>query len=245
MKRKGVAGWARRNGGDSVAWVMHARLGRFFSWLTERRVISANPCAAVRRPDASAARERTLTDVEIKLFWMASGKMGELFSALLTLLLLLGQRRGELSGLRWSELDGDTRTIPAIRMKNSRQHIVPLPKAAVDLIATIQPIGETFVFTTTGQSPVSGWSKVKARLDLKMAELAGEQLPSFTLHDLRRTCASGLQSLGIPLPVTERVLNHRSGSLAGIVSVYQVHEYGPEKREALNRWASRVAEITA
>ena len=102
-----------------------------------------------------------------------------------------------------------------------------------------------YIFTTNGETHVSGWSKTKRRLDAKMAELAGEAVPPWTIHDLRRTCAAGLQRLGVPLPVTERVLNHVSGSFGGIVGVYQRHEYSDEKREALTRWAERVEAIAS
>jgi integrase len=243
IRQRGVPGWGRRNGGDSVAWVAHARIAKFFSWLTERRVIATNPCSAVRRPDASTPRDRTLSDPEIRWFWKAADELGQPYSVLLKLLLLLGQRRAEIAGLRWTELNGDTWTIPATRVKNKKTHLVTLPRLALELLSTITPIGETFVFTTNGTTPVSGWSKVKARLDTKMAELAGERIPAWTVHDLRRTCATGLQRLGVRLEITEAVLNHVSGSRSGIVSVYQRHQYGPEKRAALIAWADYVAKL--
>ena len=247
IRRRGVPGWSRRNGGDSVTWIAHARIAKFFSWLqTDRRLIAANPCAAVRRPDASTPRDRTLTDPEMGWFWKAADELGEPFSVLLKLLLLLGQRRGELAGMRWIELDGETWTIPAVRVKNKKIHLVPLPQQALDLIAAIQPVGETFVFSTNGTTPISGWSKIKAKVDSKMKALAAKEkaviLP-WTLHDLRRTCASGLQRLGIALPITEKVLNHTSGSFRGIVSVYQKHEYLAERRAALAAWADHLDHI--
>jgi integrase len=179
-------------------------------------------------------------------FWKVADELGQPFSVLLKLLLLLGQRRAEVAGMRWTELDGDLWTIPAVRVKNKKTHLVPLPQQALDLIATIQPIGETFVFSTNGTTPVSGWSKLKAKVDSKMEELAAKEkavIPPWTLHDLRRTCASSLQRLGIALPITEKVLNHTSGSFRGIVSVYQKHEYLAERRAALAAWAGRVGEI--
>jgi integrase len=249
VKRKGVPGWKRRNGGDSVAWVFHARVGKFFSWLVERRVITANPCTAVRRPDASTPRERILTDLEVRLFWLAASEMNQPFGPLLRLLLLTGQRRQEVAAMVWAELSEgrETWSLPSERTKNSRAHTVPLSKAARDLIASINPIGTVYVFTSNGRTPVSGWSKVKARLDEKMLELARAEKATvrpFTIHDLRRTTAAGLQRLGVALPVTERILNHVSGSFAGVVGVYQRHEYADEKRDALQRWADHLAKIT-
>ena len=238
-----MPGWARRNGGDSVAWVAHARIAKFFSWLVERRIIAANPCSAVRRPDASTPRDRVLTDDEIKWFWRACGQMGEPFGPLLKLLLLTGQRRSEVAEMTWAELTDDTWSLPASRTKNGRPHIVPLSRQARDLIAGVHRVaGAGYVFTTNGSTPVSGWSKTKKRLDAKMLEAARAEdakavIPPFTIHDLRRTAAAGLQRLGVPLPVTERVLNHVSGSFGGIVGVYQRHEYAEERRDALERWA--------
>ena len=107
-----------------------------------------------------------------------------------------------------------------------------------------------FVFTTTGRSPVSGFSKAKRAVDASVLEMLkkefgedAEGIPHWTLHDLRRTVATNLQKLGVRLEVTEAVLNHTSGSRAGIVGVYQRYKYTAEKRDALDKWAARVAQI--
>ncbi len=253
-RTRGVPGWGRQRQGksESIARMTLARLSKLFSWLVEQRVIEKNPCAGVRRPDVSVPRERVLTDAETRWFWLACGDLGEPFGPLLKLLLLMGQRRDEVAGMTRAELSGDgaTWTLPASRAKNKRPHIVPLSQAARDLIAGVRVVeGKPgFVFTTTGRSHVSGWSKTKRRLDAKMlewarAEAADAVISSFTIHDLRRTCAAGLQRLGVPLPVTERLLNHVSGSFAGIVGVYQRHEYAEERREALECWAAHVERI--
>ena len=251
VRTRGVPGLARRRKGksESVAWVTLARVGRLFSWLVERRVIEKNPCIGVSRPDTSTARDRVLSDAELHWFWLACDALGWPFGPLLKLLLLSGQRRDEVAGMTRTELsaDGATWRLPASRTKNKRAHVVPLSRAARDLIGSMPTIAGKpgFIFTTNGETHVSGWSKTKRRLDAKMAELAGEAVPPWTIHDLRRTCAAGLQRLGVPLPVTERVLNHVSGSFGGIVGVYQRHEYSDEKREALTRWAERVEAIAS
>jgi integrase len=176
------------------------------------------------------------------------------------LLLLTGQRRNEIAGMRRAELEigGDDPgwLIPGNRTKNSNEHFVPLAPAVVDLIETQPKIGRMgLVFTTTGTSPVSGFSRSKARLDAAMlaimqkdAEKAGDDpakvaLTPWTLHDLRRTLASGMARLNINLPVIEKCLNHTSGSFAGIVSVYQRHEYREEKRTAFEAWANFVDQL--
>ena len=100
-------------------------------------------------------------------------------------------------------------------------------------------IGHQFVLTSTGDTPSSGYSKGKRRLDA----LLPPAMPDWRLHDLRRTVASGLARLGINLPVIEKVLNHASGSFAGIVGVYQKHEFSEEKRHALDAWGAFVVEL--
>jgi integrase len=256
VRTRGVPGLARHRKGksESVAWVTLWRLSRLFSWLVEQRVIEKNPCVGVHRPDTSTARDRVLTDVELRWFWLACGDLGDPFGSLLKLLLLTGQRRDEVAGMTRAELsqDGAILTLPAARTKNKRPHAVPLSKPAQDLIAGVHVIAGRpgFVFTTNGKSHVSGWSKTKRRLDEKMLTLArsedaGAVIPPWRIHDLRRTCASGLQRLGVPLPVTEAVLNHVSGSFAGVVGIYQRHEYAEEKREVLERWAEQVDRIVS
>ena len=251
VRTRGVPGLERRRKGksESMAWVTLARLSKLFSWLVEQRVIEKNPCTGVHRPDTSIARDRVLDDPELRWFWLACGDLGEPLGPLLKLLLLTGQRRNEVAGMTRAELseDGATWALPASRAKNKRPHIVPLSQAAQDLIAGVQVIAGKpgYIFTTTGESHVSGWSKTKRRLDARMLELARAEkadavIPPFTIHDLRRSCAAGLQRIGVPLPVTEKILNHVSGSFRGITGVYQRHQYIEERREALERWALNV-----
>jgi integrase len=189
-----------------------------------------------------------LSDLEIKWLWRAAGDLGEPFGPALRLLLLTGQRRGEVGGIRWDELSDDrsTWTLPSSRTKNGRSHVVPLSPAAQDLIASVRIIGQRYVFTTDGQSHAAGWSRIKVQLDARMAELARAEnadVPAWVTHDIRRTVATGLQRLAVRLEVTEAVLNHVSGSRGGIVSVYQRHQYADEKRAALDLWAAHVEKI--
>ena len=138
-------------------------------------------------------------------------------------------------------------TIPGARTKNHRPLSLPLPPPTQQIIADAVPATESavgFVFTTTGRTPVSGFSRAKRQLDAAMKD-AGHVAPEFRLHDLRRTAASGMAALGVALPVIEKILNHVSGSFAGIVSVYQKHEYAAEKAEALQRWATHVHGLVA
>ena len=170
--------------------------------------------------------------------WTGAEKLGWPFGPIVKLLILTGARRNEIGRLRWSEIEGDAIKLAGERTKNREEHIIPLAQPAVEIIASLPHIGNTYVFTTTGVTPVSGWSKVKEALDK-----AAGGLPDWRLHDLRRTCATGLQRLGFSLQVIEAVIGHVGGSRSGVVGVYQRHAFGPEKRQALVAWAREVERI--
>jgi integrase len=212
------------------------------NWAIERDIISASPCAGVKPPSAERPRDRVLNDEELRNVWHAADQLGYPFGALVKLLILTGQRRNEVAGMRWSEIDarGDLWTLPASRVKNAKEHDVPLSRAALDILAGLPRIGEIFVLTTTGATPVSGYAKGKRRLDA----LLPADMPPWRLHDLRRTTASGLAKLGVNLPTIERLLNHTSGSFAGIVGIYQRHDFAQEKRRAAEAWGRHVLALT-
>ena len=236
-RRSGVPGLERRSDGptEARARVMLACLSKMFSWLVQRRQVEKNPCAGVHRPEVSRARDRVLTDAEIVKFWSAVDAERKEFSGLLKLLLLTGCRLNEVAGMRRAELsdDGATWSIPGERTKNKRPHIVPLAPLAREILATMAGDGE-LVFTTTGRSPVSGWSRIKTSLDGAM------RIPPWRLHDLRRTAATGMAEIGIAPHIVEAALNHISGAKAGVAGTYNRAAYAPEKRAALERWASHV-----
>jgi integrase len=234
-RRSGAPGLERRSDGptEARARVMLSCLSKMFSWLVQHRRVSQNPCKDVHRPEASRARDRVLTDTEIVKFWRATEADPMEFSALLKLLLLTGCRLNEVAGMTRAELsdDGATWNIPGARTKNKRPHIVPLAPLARKMVGSGS---EGFVFTTTGRSPVSGWSKIKRRLDEAM------KIPPWRLHDLRRTAATGMAEIGIAPHIVEAALNHISGAKAGVAGTYNRAAYAPEKRAALERWASHV-----
>ena len=164
------------------------------------------------------------------------------------MLLLTGQRRDEVASMRDAEIDGSTWTLPAARTKNGRAHVVPLSEAALDVLVSVDRVeGKAgYVFTTTGDTAVSGFTNARGRLEAIMAEIASAErgkameILAFTLHDLRRTAASGMASLGVHMPVVEKILNHASGSFAGVAGVYQRHDFADEKRQALEAWGRHV-----
>ena len=225
-----------------------AHLSKFFGWLVERGEIDTNPVIGVKKPTREVARDRVLTDDEIRWFWIATERAGPVWMSFARLLLLTGQRRDEVAGMRASEIRGDVWHLDGARTKNGRPHDVPLTEVAKTLLR--DPSGAAgYLLTTTGTTPVSGFQKAKSKIDFHMHAVAAEELsvpvevPHWTFHDLRRTAATGMARLGIPVRVTEAVLNHVSGTGGGIVAVYQRHNFADEKRQALEAWAGLVHEI--
>ena len=209
---------------------------RFFNWATEQDLLAASPLAGLKKPHKDKSRERVLTDDELRRVWLAAEKIGYPFGALVKLLVLTGQRRGEVSGMRRDELQADTWILPGSRVKNGKLHSVPLARQALAIIESQPHVSDRYVFSY-GTRPLGGFHRAKGALD----ELVG--VTDWTLHDLRRTAASGMARLGVSLVVIEKILNHVSGSLAGIVGVYQRHEFADEKRAALQRWADHVEQL--
>jgi integrase len=219
-----------------------AAVRRMFSWALERDILAASPCAGVKRPSEERSRERVLSNDELRDLWQAADKVGGPYAALIKLLLLTGQRRDEVGGMRYSELNGGLWTIAKDRTKNGKTHEVPLSALAAALLAAQPRIGASdFVITTTGKVAFNGYVVGKQRLNA----LLPVDMPPWRLHDLRRSVASGMARLGIALPTIEKVLNHTSGSFAGIVSVYQRHDFADEKRAALEAWARHVEALVA
>ena len=220
-----------------------AALSKFFNWLCGRDVLSVSPAAGVERPHKEIARQRTLDDGELRALWRACE--GEWpFGAALRLMILTGCRRNEASKMPWAELDRKRRLwlLPSTRTKNERPHEVPLSSQAWAILDALPQInGSDFVFTTDGRTPIVGWAKVKARISIK----AGLDPTTWRLHDLRRTTASGMQRLGVSVPVVEKALNHQGGVFRGIVSTYQTHDYADEIRVALQRWGDHVADLVS
>jgi integrase len=212
-----------------------AHLSKFFNWLCERDVIKASPCAGVKPPAKEQARDRVLDDDEIKALWRACAAVGPLAGPAIQLMLLTGQRCGEVVGMRRSEISGDVWTLLPERTKNKQRHEVPLSTQALAIIDVIPGVDEDYLFTSSPTRRLGNMAPVKVALDAQM-----KPKTRWVLHDLRRTAASGMAALGIKLPTIEKVLNHKSGSFRGIVGVYQRHEYAAEKRDALQRWANHL-----
>jgi integrase len=225
-----------------------ALLKKLFGWCAERGLIEASPAAAIKPPGREVSRDRVLSADELRIVWHCCEREGWPFGDLFRLLILTAQRLGEASAMRWRDVDLDRAiwTVPAEVAKNGIANEVPLSAPAGAILGEMPRTSDEYVFPAANGSgnPVSGFSKAKARLDHDIsAACAGASILPWRLHDLRRTAASGMAELRIAPHVIERVLNHVSGSRAGVAGVYNRFGYLPEKRQALEAWAVRIAAI--
>jgi integrase len=234
-------------GSPQQAVATFSYLHTLLKWAVGRGYIDTNPAAGVPKPKPGAARDRVLTDDELRLIWQASEVIGPQFRVIMKLLAFTGQRQNEIAGGFWSEidLDGEVWMLPGSRTKNGQPHRVPLSKPVSEIIRSLSKTdGTDLIFTNTGRTPVSGFAKVKAALDKRIAELnGGEAIPNWRWHDLRRTAATNMAALNISPHVIEAALNHISGFRAGVAGTYNRHQYEKEVRAALDDWARRLTEI--
>jgi integrase len=239
----GVPGRVVRNKGQSSSRQhgMACALGGMFRWLKGRRMVATNPVAGLERPEPHAARDRVLSDDELRAIWLASDELNSPFGTYIKVLMLTGQRRSEVAGMRRSELSigFDTWTIPGSRTKNKQTHTVPLSEKVAALITTSDSESD-LIFTTNGSTPISGMSKVKRRLDENIGSIT-----SWRFHDLRRTMATMMCEIGVEPHVVEELLNHKSGHKGGVAGVYNRARYSEQKKVAMERWAARVEAIVS
>ncbi len=233
-----------------------AHVRKFFNWCVGRDLIPHSPVAGVTPPAKERKRDRILTDAEIKTFWRACEIDGHPFGHAFRLLLATGQRRDEVLSMRWSEIDLKAKVweLPGARTKNGKPHRIPIGPLALAILADCPRFKDRhdndvdLVFPAQGNydAPASGISKAKERIETAVLKaLEVDTVPRWTLHDLRRTFASGCRRAGVPLDVVEKLLNHVGGSFAGVVGVYQLHDYEAEKREAMKAWHALLNTITA
>ena len=233
-----------------------AYLSMLFGWALNREIIVTDPTDNIKKPGSEQSRERVLTLDELRAIWRATeptqASRGDLFTGIVRVLMLTGQRREEVGGMRWSELDLDaaTWTLPVDRTKNKREHMVPLSAPVIEILQARKAeqgamrLATDFVFTSgitrpgKDPRPFSGWSKSKDRLDGR-ADIA-----RWTLHDLRRTLATRMaEDLRIPPHIIEATINHVSGARAGVAGTYNRALYLDERRQALGAWAGYVLRI--
>lgn len=209
-----------------------ATVRKVFNWAVAKGLLETTPVIKVAR-EPEKERERVLTDDEIAQLWPVWGSLAYPFGSLFKLLLVTGQRRGEVAGMEWSHLNLETAVWTLPETKSGRTHECPLSPMALAIIEALPRFESPYVFTTR-RAPVSGFSKVKARID----EASG--VTNWRIHDLRRTCGTGMARLGIADSTISRVFNHKEG---GVTKIYKRYGYLAEKRTALDTWAERLQDI--
>lgn len=230
--------------GASIAREVRKHLTRMFNWAADRGLIAANPLAGMQRPELGyVSRERVLSIEELDQIWTAAKDAAYPFGDMVRLLILTGQRRSEIAGLERGWIHKELRAveIPAASYKTKRPHVFPLSMAAWALVEALPKWNSgDFLFTTTsGERPVSGFSKAKARLETKITKNAKkaelEPMQPWTLHDIRRSVATHMARLGVAQEHIERVLGH---VVAGVAGTYNRYSYLNEKRAALEAWGN-------
>jgi len=248
-----------------------AAVRKLFNWALQRDMIEMIPFAMIEKPSEETKRERTLAADELKTLWPEFDGLGYPFGPFFKLALLTGQRRSEIAGIRWADVNEGERawTLPSEMTKAGRTHVIPLSSLAMGILAeakeerkallterndpqiknaatTEPPKLGPYVFTTNGERPISGYGKAKIHLDKAIAKARSkakqDPLLAWTIHDLRRTVATGLGRLGISRFVIARMLNHADRSVTGI---YDKYEYLDEKRHALESWAHYLGNLFA
>jgi integrase len=243
---------------------VRSSLNTFFTWCIKRGLVEHNPVIGTEDYEEHS-RERVLTPAELRLIWTALDD--DQYGSIVKLLALTGQRASEIGDLRRTEIHDDTIVLAGERTKNKRAHVVPLSPAALAIIEA-QPLrgDRDLIFGKPGKGPFVGWSNCKERLDTRIAEAnGGKPIGSWRVHDLRRsfsTYAGGglpahqlaklpsrdkelAKGLGIEPHIVEAVLNHISGTKAGVAGTYNRSTYEEPKRKALEAWATHLQLIVA
>lgn len=216
-----------------------------FSWALRHDYIDNNPCEALGRAQtySAKARERTLNNGELKAVMYAAALTAYPFGAIVQLLALTGRRRGEIAALKWEWINQRDKiiTLPSSITKNNRTHTFPYGEMTQAVLDRLPELGE-FLFpakrTQVRGVPTTvfnGWSKSKERLKV--------DIPPWTLHDLRRTFSSNLAALSVPIHVTEKLLNHASGTISGVAAVYNRHTYFDEMKQAIVAYENHLAQL--
>jgi integrase len=261
-RRTAIPGIEPKNKRRSEARARHLdkALSSLFKWLHKEQIVTTNIVRDLPRPETAEERERFLSDQELRWLLLAADEIDapralnvpRPFRTLIYLLAHSGCRLREIANVQREELSADLSVLnlPAGRTKNGRAFSVPLPETARKLIASLPNTAPFVLSTNGGRTPISGFSKMKVRLDLAMRRIARKEdksavIEPFVLHDIRRSVASGLQRLGIRHEVIERSLNHVSGKFGGVAGLYQRDPMTEEVRAASDRWAKHIAGLLA
>ena len=227
-----------QRGAPSAANKALKSIKTFLRWCVGRAILDQSPAEGVPLPAKEVARDRVLNAQELAQVILAARKMGGPYGGIVEFLALTGQRREEVARMKWDELDLAQRiwTLPKSRTKNAKEHVVHLSEQSLAVLQRVEK-KQPFVFSVLGTKPFQEFTRAKRRLD----QLSG--VTAWRLHDLRRTCVSGMARLGIAPHVADKILNHQAGTISGVAAVYQRHEFLSERRQALDLWGAHIGEI--
>ena len=229
--------YVKENHGPIAANRNAALIKKLFKWARQKRLIPDNPATDIPK-EKERSRDRTLTDTEIHDFWKACRQKGFPFGPCFQLMLLTGRREGSVSRIEWSDINFKTKEwhVRSDIDKTGKPAVVPLSDQAIDLLQNINDNfrieDSSLVFTTTGKTPISGFSRAKAEID------KSSKVKEWVLQDLRRTCRTNLPRLGVSPFIAKLTIGHK---IVGIDQVYDRYSYMPEKREALNKWTEFIS----
>jgi integrase len=240
-----------------------AHIKKFFRWCVGRDLIQFSPADSIAKPAQALSRDRVLTVDEMRDVWQACESIGYPYGVMIQLALVTAQRRNEVSTLKWNDIDFKNSVwhLPRENTKTDKANDIPLSALALKILKKAPRQDSELVFTTTGKTPYSGFTQGKNHLDKKIQKIRDkkkkealengekiktrrdlEPLPAWRVHDLRRTAASHMASLGIAPHVIEKILNHADGIISGVAAVYNRYEYAEEKKAALLKWSEFLKE---
>lgn len=258
LKRDFVSRWAKRDireiGKADLTKILDAiakqypsaanhayrAINKLFNWAVERSVIDISPSDGLKLPSKIESRDRVLDEDELISIWFAADAMAYPYGKIIQLLILSAQRRNEVASMRWQDINFEEKiwTIPAEFNKSGRTHRIPLSDQVIKIIQSIPKTHDVLVFPARGSNKcVSGFSKWKKKID----NISG--VSDWTVHDLRRTAATGMAAAKVQPHVVEKILNHSSGSLGGVAGIYNKHEYQDEKVQALQIWDKHIVAL--
>jgi len=247
VTRRAIAGRLaeiEKHNGPAARNRVRASLSAYFTWAAKEGYVDSNPVAFTNKAEEKA-RERVLSDEELRTIWLAADDSQ--FGAIVKLLMLTGARRSEIGGLTWSEISPTLPliTLPPARTKNGREHLVPLSEPAVEILKAqprrTNPDGTPrgHVFGNIIGCGYQNWSRGKVDLDARI----GNAL-TWRLHDFRRSVSTALHDrFGVPPHVVETLLGHVGGHKAGVAGVYNKAIYLEERRRALERWGAHLMSV--
>jgi integrase len=228
--------WIEDERGPDAANSTLAFIRAIFNWHATRDDDFVSPIVKGMARQTNGARERVLSDDELRAVWLAADKLDPPWGQYVRFLLLTACRRNEAAQATWSEIKGDLWTIPAERYKSDHDTTLPLSKAAMKVLGELPRIsGSGFVFTSSGRVAIGGFTQFKLKLDLASG------VKDWRIHDLRRSARSLLSRAGVHPDTAERCLGH---AIPGIRAVYDRHKYLDEMRAAFEALANQLKTIT-